>query len=77
MTLQVFASQQTWRQQVLERLGDGAVSPSASVGFLSLPSGAGPPTGIPAGLSPGNVAMYVDSVGGGLYIYVNGAWLAK
>lgn len=49
-----------------------ALALNATRGFFYIPSGAGVPTGTPAGYT-GKVAMFYDTVNDDFYIY-NGAW---
>lgn len=53
---------------------DAALSTSATVGFVMIPSCAGTPTGVPADIPTGQCPMVVDSSGTKLYVYVGGAW---
>lgn len=46
---------------------------TATGGFLTIPSCAGTPTGVPASIPAGNVALIYDSTNNRIYIY-NGAW---
>ena len=72
-TLQIFATQQLWRQQVKAALGDGPLETDATSGFFYIPSCAGAPTGVPETVA-GMVPIVWDSVGQQLYAY-DGAWL--
>ncbi len=73
--LQIFAPQQNWRKQVVDRLGAGtaALDTTATDGFAYVPSCAGPPTGTPivkAGLLP----IVIDSTNHKLYFF-SGSWI--
>lgn len=54
-------------------LNTGAISTSATNGFLYVAACAGTPTGAPTGVS-GRVPVVVDSTNNKLYFYSNGAW---
>ncbi len=51
----------------------GALATTAVAGFLYLPGGAGPPTGVPTNAGPGKYPIYWDATNSKLYIY-NGGW---
>jgi hypothetical protein len=51
----------------------GNLSPTSTNGFLSIPSGAGAPTGVPA-TRPGCTPLYFDTVNNKLWAY-NGSWV--
>lgn len=73
--LQIYAPQQNWRKQVVNRLGAGgaALATTATDGFLYVPTCAGVPTGVPTTLT-GYAALVVDSTDNRLYFFSNGAW---
>ena len=48
---------------------------TATDGFLHIPGGAGPPTGVPT-LFTGKVPVYADTTNSKLYIYSGGSWVA-
>lgn len=50
-----------------------ALATNATGGFTTIPTCAGAPTGVPAGILTGNVAMVYDSTNDKLYIY-RGGW---
>jgi hypothetical protein len=50
-----------------------ALATTATGGFVTIPTCAGVPTGVPAGVVTGNVAVVYDTTNNRLYIY-NGAW---
>ena len=54
-------------------IGTGALPPSATTGFAYIPSGNGPPTGVPETVV-GFVPMYFDYALGNLHIFNNGIW---
>lgn len=72
--LELFASQQNWRKQVVARFGGGLLATNATTGFFYVPTCAGPPTGTPAGTPTGFAPMIVDSTDNRLYFYSGGAW---
>lgn len=51
-----------------------ALATNATVGHFFVPSCAGLPTGVPANIPPGQIAMQFDSVNNFLYAYLGGAW---
>jgi hypothetical protein len=51
----------------------GNLSPTSTNGFLSIPSGAGAPKGVPA-TQPGCTPLYCDTVNNKLWAY-NGSWV--
>lgn len=51
----------------------GALSTSATYGFLDIPGGAGPPTAAPANMLTGHNCLYFDQTNHVLYVYY-GAW---
>lgn len=53
--------------------GSAALATSATVGYVMIPSCAGVPTGIPADIPTGQVALHYDSTNNRIYVY-NGAW---
>lgn len=74
-TLQIYATEQLFRQQVAGALGSAGLATDAVDGFFSVPSCDGPPTGTPipqAGLAP----IVVDATNGILYFYALGGWIA-
>lgn len=75
--LRIYASTQQWRTQVKDRLGTGGaeLTPAATDDFLWIPSMAGAPVGIPED-RVGLVPLVFDNVGGVLYVYTSGAWVA-
>lgn len=73
--LQIYASTQQWRTQVLEALGAGPLATDATTGFFYVPATAGIPTGTPAD-QPGFSAVTVDETSDTLYFFSNGAWHA-
>lgn len=54
----------------------GALATTATGGFLGIPTCAGTPTGVPANVPTGSVAMVYDTTNNKLYVY-NGAWKAS
>jgi hypothetical protein len=52
-----------------------ALATDATVGHLFIPTSAGAPTGVPAVIPTGQVALQYDSTNNKLYVY-NGAWKA-
>ena len=73
--LQIYAPQQNWRKQVVNRLGAGgaALATTATTGFMYVPTCAGVPTGVPTAIT-GYAAIVVDSTDNRLYFYSSGAW---
>jgi len=53
--------------------GVAALATDATAGHMFIPSSAGAPTGVPASIPTGQVALQYDSVNNKLYAY-NGAW---
>lgn len=53
--------------------GTAALETSATVGYVMIPSCAGAPTGVPADIPTGQVALHYDSTNHKLYVY-SGAW---
>jgi hypothetical protein len=53
--------------------GTAALATTATVGYVMIPSCAGAPTGVPADIPTGQVAMHYDSTNNRIYVY-NGAW---
>jgi hypothetical protein len=51
-----------------------ALATNATVGHVFLPSCAGAPTGVPANIPTGQIAMQFDSSNNFLYAYLGGAW---
>jgi hypothetical protein len=54
---------------------DAALATGATVGYIMIPSCAGAPTGVPADIPTGQVALHFDSTNNKLYVY-DGAWLS-
>lgn len=52
-----------------------ALATSATAGYLTIPSCAGAPTGVPASIPTGQVPFHYDSTNNKIYVY-NGAWKA-
>ncbi len=75
--LQIFAPQQNWRKQVVDRLGAGtaALATTATDGFLYIPSMPGSPTGTPVA-KDGLLPLVIDSTNNRLLFYSSGAWRA-
>lgn len=74
MTLEVFAPQQLWRQQVFSRLGDGSIGVSGTTGFMYVPTAVVATLGVPA-IQAGMLPIVVDSATGKLYTYFGGNWI--
>ena len=55
-------------------LGSGAISTSATDGFLQLPYMTGAPSGTPAHLTSGGIPIAVDTANDSLQAYINSAW---
>lgn len=53
--------------------GSAALATSATVGYVMIPSCAGAPTGVPADIPTGQVALHYDTTNNKLYVY-NGSW---
>ena len=53
--------------------GTAALATNATVGYVMIPSCDGAPTGVPADIPTGQVAMHYDSTNNRIYVY-NGAW---
>lgn len=53
--------------------GSAALATSATVGYVMIPSCAGTPTGVPADIPTGQVALHYDSTNDKLYVY-SGSW---
>lgn len=53
---------------------DAALATTATKGYVMIPSCAGPPTGVPADIPTGQVALHFDSTNNQIYVY-NGGWL--
>lgn len=73
--LQIYATAQLWRAQVVAALGTASLATDAVDGFFRVPSCAGPPTGTPVAQT-GLVPIVVDETNDTLYFYTNGAWRA-
>ncbi len=71
--LQIYATTQLWRQQVIAALGSASLATNATEGFFYVPACAGPPTGTPVAQA-GLVPIVVDTVASKLYFYSDGAW---
>jgi hypothetical protein len=54
-------------------LGNGPLATTATAGFVTIPSGAGTPTGTPTAVT-GHVPLYYDSTNAILYAYANATW---
>lgn len=54
---------------------DAALATTATTGYVMIPSCAGAPTGVPADIPTGQVALHFDSTNNKLYVY-DGAWLS-
>lgn len=54
---------------------DAALATTATVGYVMIPSCAGAPTGVPADIPTGQVALHFDSTNNKLYVY-DGGWLS-
>jgi hypothetical protein len=55
--------------------GTDALATSATVGYVMIPSSAGAPTGVPADIPTGQVALHYDTVNNKIYVY-NGGWVS-
>ncbi|TXH43993.1 MAG: hypothetical protein E6Q97_33360 [Desulfurellales bacterium] len=53
--------------------GNAALATNATVGYFMIPSSAGVPTGVPADIPTGQIALHYDSTNNRIYAY-NGAW---
>ena len=53
--------------------GNAALATSATKGYVMIPTSAGAPTGVPADIPTGQVALHYDSTNNKIYVY-NGAW---
>lgn len=51
----------------------GALATNATIGYFTIPSCAGAPTGVPANIPTGQIPMIYDSTNNFLYVY-NGGW---
>ena len=56
-------------------VGNAALETTATVGYFMIPSSAGAPTGVPADIPTGQVALHFDSTNNKLYVY-DGGWLS-
>jgi len=56
-------------------IGDGTTNSARTGIFLYIPTGAGPPTGVPVAERAGTVPQYYDTSGQQLYYYTGGAWV--
>jgi hypothetical protein len=54
---------------------DAALATGATVGYIMIPSCAGAPTGVPADIPTGQVALHFDSTNNKLYVY-DGGWIS-
>jgi hypothetical protein len=54
--------------------GTAALATSATVGYVMIPSSAGAPTGVPADIPTGQVALHYDTSNNKIYVY-NGGWV--
>jgi hypothetical protein len=55
--------------------GTAALATSATVGYVMIPSSAGAPTGVPADIPTGQVALHYDTSNNKIYVY-NGGWIS-
>jgi hypothetical protein len=55
--------------------GTAALATSATVGYVMIPSSAGAPTGVPADIPTGQVALHYDTSNNKIYVY-NGGWVS-
>lgn len=56
-------------------VGNAALATGATVGYFMIPSCAGAPTGVPANIPTGQVAIHFDTTNNKLYVY-DGGWLS-
>lgn len=56
-------------------VGSAALATTDTVGYFMIPSCAGAPTGVPADIPAGQVALHFDSTNNKLYVY-DGGWLS-
>lgn len=56
-------------------VGNAALATTDTVGYFMIPSSAGAPTGVPADIPTGQVALHFDSTNNKLYVY-DGGWLS-
>jgi hypothetical protein len=56
-------------------VGNAALATTDTVGYFMIPSCAGAPTGVPADIPAGQVALHFDSTNNKLYVY-DGGWLS-
>jgi hypothetical protein len=54
-------------------MGTGGLATNATAGYVLIPSCAGTPTGVPATIPTGMVALHYDRTNNKLAVY-NGAW---
>lgn len=59
--------------QIVE-FGSAALTTNAAVGFIAVPSCAGPPTGAPSTQSTGQIPLVYDSTNNRIYLYSGGTW---
>ncbi len=55
--------------------GTAALATTATVGYVMIPSSAGAPTGVPADIPTGQVALHYDTSSNKIYVY-NGGWVS-
>ena len=55
--------------------GTAALATSATVGYVMIPSSNGAPTGVPADIPTGQVALHYDTANNKIYVY-NGGWVS-
>jgi len=56
-------------------VGNAALATTDTVGYFMIPSCAGAPTGVPADIPAGQVALHFDSTNNKLYVY-DGGWIS-
>lgn len=56
-------------------VGNAALATTDTVGYFMIPSCAGAPTGVPADIPTGQVALHFDSTNNKLYVY-DGGWIS-
>ena len=72
--MQIYASTQQWRTQVVDKVGGTVLLTTATDGYGHIPACVGVPTGIPSDLTNG-VPVVIDTSGPTLYAYIGG-WVA-
>jgi hypothetical protein len=55
--------------------GTAALATTATAGYVMIPSSAGAPTGVPADIPTGQVALHYDTSNNKIYVY-NGGWVS-